>query len=81
MNGIPGDRMGQKEIFQKMVMEESCTCLKDIERGRSRKLTQTSVPPLCCLTLQCFTKNRSSETRTLIEQNLVDPVSPTRDTH
>lgn len=43
MNGIPGDRMGQKEIFQKMVMEESCTCLKDMreeEAGNSPK-------PLC----------------------------------
>ena len=73
--------MEQKEIFKKMVMEESCTCLKNIERGRSQKLTQASVPLLCCLTLRCFTESRNSETRTLIEQNLVDPVLPTRDTH
>ena len=34
--------MGPKEIKKKKknIMEESCTCLKNTERGRSQKLTQ-----------------------------------------
>ena len=73
--------IGPKEIKKKKIMEESCTCLKNIERGRSQKLTQASAPLLYHLTLQCFTVNRNSETGASIEQSLVDPVLATRDTH
>lgn len=81
LSGIPEDRMGPKEI-RRNDYGRALYMLREYWQEKKPE-TNPSLQGLCLYhpTLQCFSDNRNSGTRTSIEQNLVDPVLPTTDTH